>query len=35
MIAVERVLAQGVRELCWSRYALKEGAAWRVLLGKA
>ena len=35
MIAVERVLAQGIRELCWSRYALKEGAAWRVLLGKA
>jgi len=31
LIALERVLAQGIGELRWSRYALKEGAAWRML----
>lgn len=31
LIAVERVLAHGIGELRWSRYALKEGAAWRAL----
>lgn len=30
-IAIERVLAQGIGELRWSRYALKEGAAWRAV----
>lgn len=30
-IQIDRVLlAGGIRELAWSRYALKEGAAWRV-----
>ncbi len=31
LIAMERVLAHGIEELHWSRYALKEGAAWRAL----
>lgn len=32
MIAIERVLTAGnIRELAWSRYALKEGAAMRML----
>lgn len=32
MVAIERVLlAGGIRELVWSRYSLKEGAAWRLL----
>ena len=31
LIAIERVLAHGIGELRWSRYALKEGAAWRAL----
>ncbi|MBV6406153.1 MAG: Exopolyphosphatase [Flavobacteriales bacterium] len=32
LVAIERVLtAGGIRELAWSRYALKEGAAWRAL----
>lgn len=33
LIAIERVLLQGIEELRWSRYALKEGAAWRMLTG--
>ena len=33
LIAIERVLAQGIEELCWSKYALKEGAALRALRG--
>ena len=32
LIAMERVLAHGIEELRWSRYALKEGAAWRMLM---
>lgn len=31
LIAIERVLLHGIEELRWSRYALKEGAAWRML----
>lgn len=31
LIAMERLLAQGIEEIRWSRYALKEGAAWRFL----
>lgn len=31
LIAIERVLAHGIEELRWSRYALKEGAAWRMV----
>ena len=31
MIAVERVLVHGIEEVRCSRYALKEGAAWRML----
>ena len=31
LIAIERVLAHGIEELRWSKYALKEGAAWRAL----
>ncbi len=31
LIAIERVLAHGIEALHWSRYALKEGAAWRAL----
>ena len=31
LIAIERVLAHGIDELRWSKYALKEGAAWRAL----
>ena len=31
LIAIERVLAHGIEEVRWSRYALKEGAAWRVV----
>jgi exopolyphosphatase/pppGpp-phosphohydrolase len=34
LIAIERVLALGIEELRWSRYALKEGAAARVLFGR-
>ncbi len=34
LVAIDRVLtAGGIRQLAWSRYALKEGAAWRVLNG--
>lgn len=33
LIAIERVLALGIEELRWSRYALKEGAAARQLKG--
>ena len=33
LIAIERVLLHGIEELRWSRYALKEGAAWRMLGG--
>lgn len=30
LVAIERVLAAGgIRDMAWSRYALKEGAAWR------
>ncbi|MBK8582249.1 MAG: exopolyphosphatase [Flavobacteriales bacterium] len=29
LIATERVLARGIEEIRWSRYALQEGAAWR------
>lgn len=32
LIAIERVLAHGIEQLRWSRYALKEGAAWRMLM---
>lgn len=32
LIAIERVLLHGIEELRWSRYALKEGAAWRELM---
>jgi exopolyphosphatase/pppGpp-phosphohydrolase len=33
LIAVERVLiAGGIRDMAWSRNALKEGAAWRSAL---
>lgn len=32
LVAIDRVLtAGGIRELAWSRYALKEGAAWHTL----
>lgn len=32
LVAIDRVLtAGGIRALAWSRFALKEGAAWRVL----
>ena len=31
LIATERVLARGIEEIRWSRYALKEGAAARML----
>ena len=31
MIAVERVMVQGIDEVRWSRFALKEGAAARLL----
>lgn len=32
LVQIDRVLlAGGIRELAWSRYALKEGAAWRLL----
>ncbi len=32
LVAIDRVLnAGGIRQLAWSRYALKEGAAWRTL----
>ena len=32
LVAIERVLTAGnIRDLAWSRYALKEGAAWRTL----
>jgi exopolyphosphatase / guanosine-5'-triphosphate,3'-diphosphate pyrophosphatase len=35
LIAIERVLiAGGIREMAWSRYALKEGAAFRMLQAK-
>ena len=34
LIAIERVLALGIEELRWSRYALKEGAAARLLFGR-
>ncbi|HNM70179.1 MAG TPA: hypothetical protein PKG57_11010, partial [Flavobacteriales bacterium] len=30
LIAMERVIAHGIEELRWSRYALKEGAAVRM-----
>lgn len=34
LVAIDRVLAAGgIRALAWSRFALKEGAAWRVLNG--
>ncbi len=34
LIAMERVLlAGGIRQVAWSRYSLKEGAAWRLLNG--
>lgn len=32
LIAIERVLACGIERIIWSRYALKEGAASRMLL---
>ncbi|MBK6626333.1 MAG: hypothetical protein IPG35_01915 [Flavobacteriales bacterium] len=32
LVVIDRVLtAGGIRALAWSRFALKEGAAWRVL----
>lgn len=31
LILIERVLAQGIEHLVWSRYAMKEGIAWRLL----
>lgn len=32
LVAIERVLsAGGIRDMAWSKYALKEGAAWRAL----
>ena len=31
LIAIERVLSHGIEEIRWSRFALKEGAAWRML----
>ncbi len=31
LLLIERVLAQGIEHLIWSRYALKEGIAWRLL----
>jgi exopolyphosphatase/pppGpp-phosphohydrolase len=31
LIAIERVLMRGITDLRWSRYALKEGAAARLL----
>jgi len=31
LIAVERVLMRGITDLHWSRYALKEGAAARLM----
>lgn len=31
LIVAERVVSRGIGEVCWSRYALKEGAAWRAL----
>lgn len=31
LIAIEQVLSQGIDRIVWSRYALKEGAAWRML----
>ena len=34
LIAIERVLALGIEELRWSRYALKEGTAARLLFGR-
>jgi exopolyphosphatase/guanosine-5'-triphosphate,3'-diphosphate pyrophosphatase len=34
LIAIERVLQHGIEELRWSKYALKEGAAWRALNGR-
>jgi len=34
LIAIDRVLALGIEELRWSRYALKEGAAVRLLNGR-
>lgn len=33
LIAIERVLMRGITDLRWSRYALKEGAAARLLAG--
>jgi exopolyphosphatase/guanosine-5'-triphosphate,3'-diphosphate pyrophosphatase len=34
LVAIDRVLsAGGIRDMAWSRYALKEGAAWRSLEG--
>jgi exopolyphosphatase/guanosine-5'-triphosphate,3'-diphosphate pyrophosphatase len=33
LIAIERVLQHGIDELHWSKYALKEGAAARMLTG--
>ncbi len=34
LVAIDRVLnAGGIREMVWSRHALKEGAAWRALNG--
>lgn len=33
LCCIERVLVQGPHEVTWSRYALKEGAAWRALTG--
>lgn len=33
LVAIERVLAHGITRIHWSRYALKEGAAWRMLHG--
>lgn len=32
LIAMERVKMHGIEEVRWSRYALKEGAAWRALV---
>ncbi|MGV9011477.1 MAG: hypothetical protein ACOH13_02685 [Flavobacteriales bacterium] len=31
LIVAERVISRGIGKVCWSRYALKEGAAWRAL----
>lgn len=31
LILIERVLAQGIEHLVWSRYAMKEGIAWRLI----